>query len=143
MDLHEAEALFAITLSRARTASPACGRRQKVREIVRIKREGGRVERGERERGRDGGDLIIYRKKAVPHFSPPPSLSLSLSVAPLRRGSLAPRARTFSSSSRRTRCCTLRKHRGRRDPSRVITHCSQFTPLPILETWINMILYNL
>ena len=79
MDLHEAEALFAITLSRARTASPACGRRQKVREIVRIKREGGREERGERERGRDGGDLIIYRKKAVPHFSPPPSLSLSLS----------------------------------------------------------------
>ena len=35
---------------------------QKVREIVRIKCEG-------RKKGRkEGGDLIIYRKKAVPHL---------------------------------------------------------------------------
>ena len=86
--LREAWAIFAATLSRARTACP-CGRRQKVREIVRIKREGG---------GKEGGDLIIYRKQAVPHLS----LSPSLAMAPHRRGSLAPRTRTFSSRSTRT-----------------------------------------
>ena len=73
-----------------------------MREIVRIKREGG---------GKEGGDLIIYRKQAVPH------LSLLLSrwrhtvagVWRRERGLFPPVRRG------RTRCCTrtLKKQRGR------------------------------
>ena len=57
------------------------------------------VREGEKEGRKEGGDLIIYRKKAVPHLSVSPA---SLGTAPLRRGSLAPRTRTFSSRSTRT-----------------------------------------